>query len=214
MSATDKPQRRRLRPEKRAAIVRAARTAFARDGYVRTATERIAADASVSTRTLYNHFDSKERLFATVLVEGATEVARAFAASTAEIDAATMPAEDCVLRLGHALAAHRLDFPEHFALTQHARTDRDHLPTQLIADWHAAGPQPVEADVHRILTALAHRGDLATDDLDRATFQLILLTAGAIAFTAPPGTTPDEDEIATQIQAGVQTFLYGTTPRT
>ncbi|MFD2415452.1 TetR family transcriptional regulator [Amycolatopsis pigmentata] len=39
--------------------------------------EVIAAEAEVSTRTIYNHFENKEQLFSTVLTERATQVADA-----------------------------------------------------------------------------------------------------------------------------------------
>jgi AcrR family transcriptional regulator len=52
--------------------MRAARAVFARLGYTRASTELIAGEAGVSTRTLYNHFATKDELFRSVLIEGAT----------------------------------------------------------------------------------------------------------------------------------------------
>ncbi|WP_424532941.1 helix-turn-helix domain-containing protein [Sphaerisporangium viridialbum] len=49
--------------DKRRAILAGALTVFARDGYTRATTEAISAQAGVSSRTLYNHFQDKARLF-------------------------------------------------------------------------------------------------------------------------------------------------------
>jgi TetR/AcrR family transcriptional regulator of autoinduction and epiphytic fitness len=57
----------RLTDRKRAAIVDAAIAEFRQFGYEGTSMDRIAASAGVSKRTVYNHFPSKEVLFARIL---------------------------------------------------------------------------------------------------------------------------------------------------
>ncbi|MDN8649205.1 TetR/AcrR family transcriptional regulator [Stenotrophomonas indicatrix] len=59
----------RLTDRKREAIVRAAVEEFRSAGYEATSMDRIAAVAGVSKRTVYNHFPSKEELFALILEE-------------------------------------------------------------------------------------------------------------------------------------------------
>jgi len=59
----------RLTERKREAIVRAAVEEFRSAGYEATSMDRIAAVAGVSKRTVYNHFPSKEELFALILEE-------------------------------------------------------------------------------------------------------------------------------------------------
>ncbi|MCW2064760.1 UNVERIFIED_ORG: TetR/AcrR family transcriptional regulator of autoinduction and epiphytic fitness [Stenotrophomonas maltophilia] len=59
----------RLTDRKRDAIVRAAVEEFRSAGYEATSMDRIAAVAGVSKRTVYNHFPSKEELFALILEE-------------------------------------------------------------------------------------------------------------------------------------------------
>jgi TetR/AcrR family transcriptional regulator of autoinduction and epiphytic fitness len=58
---------RRLTDRKRAAIIEAAIDEFRASGYETTSMDRIAARAEVSKRTVYNHFPSKEALFAEIL---------------------------------------------------------------------------------------------------------------------------------------------------
>ena len=57
----------RLTDRKRAAIIEAATEEFLAAGFEATSMDRIAARASVSKRTVYNHFPSKEALFAAIL---------------------------------------------------------------------------------------------------------------------------------------------------
>lgn len=57
----------RLTDRKRAAILDAAVAEFRQSGYEATSMDRIAARAGVSKRTVYNHFPSKEALFAQIL---------------------------------------------------------------------------------------------------------------------------------------------------
>jgi TetR/AcrR family transcriptional regulator, regulator of autoinduction and epiphytic fitness len=65
MNASQSPQR--LTDRKRAAIVSAAIEEFIASGFEATSMDRIAARADVSKRTVYNHFASKEALFAEIL---------------------------------------------------------------------------------------------------------------------------------------------------
>lgn len=58
---------RRLTDLKREAIVQAAIAEFLANGFEATSVDKVAARAQVSKRTLYNHFPSKEVLFAEIL---------------------------------------------------------------------------------------------------------------------------------------------------
>jgi TetR/AcrR family transcriptional regulator, regulator of autoinduction and epiphytic fitness len=58
---------KRLTDRKRAAIIGAAVEEFIASGFEATSMDRIAARAEVSKRTVYNHFPSKEALFAEIL---------------------------------------------------------------------------------------------------------------------------------------------------
>lgn len=59
----------RLTDRKRAAIVQAAIAEFRASGFDATSMDRVAATAGVSKRTVYNHFPSKDDLFAQILQE-------------------------------------------------------------------------------------------------------------------------------------------------
>ncbi|PWE47640.1 TetR/AcrR family transcriptional regulator [Pseudomonas prosekii] len=57
----------RLTDRKREAIIQAAIAEFRANGFDITSMDKIAATADVSKRTVYNHFPSKEELFAEIL---------------------------------------------------------------------------------------------------------------------------------------------------
>ncbi|HUA81228.1 MAG TPA: TetR/AcrR family transcriptional regulator [Dyella sp.] len=61
------PPSQRLTDRKRRAVIEAAIDEFRATGYETTSMDRIAARAGVSKRTVYNHFPSKEVLFAEIL---------------------------------------------------------------------------------------------------------------------------------------------------
>ncbi len=58
---------KRLTDRKRQAIIQAAINEFRENGFEITSMDKIAATAGVSKRTVYNHFPSKEELFAEIL---------------------------------------------------------------------------------------------------------------------------------------------------
>ncbi|KQW00548.1 TetR/AcrR family transcriptional regulator [Rhizobacter sp. Root1221] len=61
------PAPARLTDRKREAIVQAAIDEFRQHGFAGTSMDRLAAVAGVSKRTVYNHFPSKDELFAEIL---------------------------------------------------------------------------------------------------------------------------------------------------
>ena len=72
----------RLTDRKRDAIVQAAIVEFRANGFEATSVDKVAARAEVSKRTLYNHFPSKDELFAAILhilwESSASQMQRAF----------------------------------------------------------------------------------------------------------------------------------------
>ena len=66
---SSQPVSTRLTDRKRDAIVVAAIAEFREHGFAGTSMDRIAAAAEVSKRTVYNHFPSKDDLFAEILLQ-------------------------------------------------------------------------------------------------------------------------------------------------
>jgi AcrR family transcriptional regulator len=203
------------RADKGEAITRAARSVFARDGYSRASIDVIAAAADVSTRTIYNHFESKEQLFATVLLASATEVADAFVANVERGASLTASdAEHSLVTIGLALALQSTNFAEHFAMVSQINAETPHFSPEILTAWKEAGPLRVQREIEHHLTRLRELGLLDVDDATRATHHFVGLVTAEIRTTSFYGSTPlTEAQTAELVQAGVKAFLYGYAPR-
>lgn len=205
-SAGTAPVRAGGRASKRRAITDAARTVFGRDGYARTSIDTIAAEANVSTRTIYNHFEGKERLFSAVLHASATLIADGFVADVGRRLTGADPRRD-LLALGRALAALRGDSPEHFGMVGRIEAEAPYFPPETVAAWQQAGPLRVLGEIARRLEQLADGGSLRIDDLSLAAIHFAALVTADLTtyYGAPAPGSPRGDAVA----AGVDAFLHG-----
>jgi AcrR family transcriptional regulator len=202
---TEPAPARRLQPAKRRSIEAAGLRVFAREGYSGARIESIAEEASVSTRTLYKHFAGKRQLFATVLEQSAARVAQRFA----EIVDSGVTGSDAthdVTVLARALAAHHIEFPEHFALVRQLIAEADHLPSGAFEAWQAAGPLAVNAIMVRELRRMRDAGQISLTDVDLAARHLAALVS-ARALTDPRA----REQLASdaELRAAVAVFLHG-----
>lgn len=78
------PRRLLPAPERRAALIKAAKDAFAERGFAATSMDDVAAAAGVSRLIVYRHFDSKEELYDIVVAETAELLVRALRKSEDE----------------------------------------------------------------------------------------------------------------------------------
>jgi AcrR family transcriptional regulator len=85
--------RKEASAKRRLAILEAARTVFARQGYAKTVVEDIAAQAGIGKGTLYLYFPSKEQIYFAALLEDArrldTETRNAIACASTWREAVT-----------------------------------------------------------------------------------------------------------------------------
>lgn len=201
-------RRRRGLPDKRRAILAGALTVFARDGYARASIDAISAAAGVSTRTIYNHFDDKARLFQTVIRTSATGVAEAQIAIIDRHLGKVTDLETDLIELGRALATPMTGYADHFALVRQIDAEAGHIPQAALDAWREAGPRRVLLELAGRMRQLAGRGLLRVDEPDRAATHFMLLVQGAVPFHHGVGATR-EDEVTEVVTAGVRAFLYG-----
>jgi AcrR family transcriptional regulator len=201
--------RRGPRPQKREAITHAARTVFGRDGYARASVDAIATEAGVSTRTIYNHFESKQQLFASVLETSATQVADGFVANVGR-GVTGDDLEGDLVAIGWALIAQQTDFPEHFAMVRQILPEAPHFPPAVLEAWQDAGPRRVQDEVARRVEQLADQGLLRVEDPAQAAVHLIALTAFPVTTRARYREQPlTQRDMTRIITAGVRAFLHG-----
>lgn len=104
--------------DKRRAILAGALVRFARDGYVRAGMDAIAAEAGVSTRTIYNHFRSEAELFAAVIEDSAAGVADAEIALVDRDLGKIVDLPGDLFEFGVARSRPLTGFADHFALVR------------------------------------------------------------------------------------------------
>jgi AcrR family transcriptional regulator len=97
-------------------LLAAARERFGADGYVNTNLDDVAEQAGVTKPVLYRHFDSKQQLYAQLILEQAErmqlETRRALSAAPAESDRALVVLDATFAYLEHEPFAWRLLLPE------------------------------------------------------------------------------------------------------
>ena len=206
-SAT-RPRPRGGLPDKRRAILAGAHTVFSRDGFTRASIDAIAAEAAVSTRTIYNHFSDKGELFFEVIKESSDHVAEAQIAVIERHLYKVTDLEADLTALGRAWLEPDPEQATHFVLTQHIAADAAHIPDEIITAWQEAGPVRVRRALATHMRDLMDRGLLRDGDEARAAYQFLLLIQATNPSTASVG-TPSDDERTEAVAAGVQTFLYG-----
>jgi AcrR family transcriptional regulator len=212
---TDVPTRaRRGRASKRAVILEAARTVFGLEGYSRSSIDAIAGEAGVSTRTIYNHFPSKNELFNVVLTASATQVADDFHAALRRGLPAGPPRADRLeadlLVIGRALVHHSLDHPEHFAMIRQIVAEAGHFPREVLAGWREAGPLRVRREVADRLRVFAEHGLLRVEDPFRAAGHLAALASAEVPSPLSPWASPvTEEHLEDALRAAVRAFLHG-----
>jgi AcrR family transcriptional regulator len=207
----DEPQRRRT--GKRQAILDGALRVFGRVGYVGASIDLIAAEADVSTRTIYNHFENKEQLFATVLLESSTRVAESreqlFAchlSDVADLEARLIDLAKDWIRPDPA-------FEDHFRMVRRLRAESDLFPTAMVASWLEAGPLRSRRALAARLADLAGQGLLNVLDPELAAQQFTALITDPAVSRTEFSATASEQEIDRVARGGVHTFLYGYAPR-
>jgi AcrR family transcriptional regulator len=196
------------RPEKRRAIVQAARKMFGQDGYSRASVDSIAAEAGVSKRTIYNHFADKEQLFLTVALEGAEEVTAAIAQIMDRHLHKIVDLEQDLIEFSLDRVAAVTAFPDHFALVRAIEAEAARIPPLILKAWTEAGPQTAHLRLAPYLSRIADRGLLDVDDADLAAAHLTLLTITDVNQQTFYGAVPlPREEITKIVTTGVRAFL-------
>jgi TetR/AcrR family transcriptional repressor of mexJK operon len=210
-SPTPSPGFARGRLDKRRAIVDAALSVFAREGYGQASIEAIAETAGVAKPTIYNHFGGKENLFRQVLAEIATRSnLKTLAALAAFSDEPTnLRAE--LLAVARGLVDCYLD-EQSSALRRLLHAEIVRFP-DLYDSVLASGPHQAYEALTGRLARLANAGHLRIEDPLRAASQFFALISCDLPSLTALGTRPasavDVNRIVT---AGVDTFVSAFAP--
>ncbi|MFJ9034965.1 TetR/AcrR family transcriptional regulator [Streptomyces sp. NPDC102406] len=196
--------------EKREALLRGARTVFGREGYTRAGIDEIAAEAGVSTRTLYNHFGGKKNLFREVLLDSAASVTAAHVALIERHLGKVTDIEQDIAALAHEWLGRRGEHAPHMLLVRQIISEGPHLPADVVEEWQRIGPRAVTEAVRERFVELGRQGLLAVDESNalEAARYFTLLTAGSVTVDTFFGVVPmPPEEVGARVDSGVRVFL-------
>lgn len=191
--------------KKHQAILDAATDAFLDAGYGAATMDDIAVRAAVSKQTIYNHFGSKEDLFAAI-VEARCEH---FLAPIIEAETNSGDLAETLRALGRDFLARVLQ-PSSLALHRLLVAESARFP-ELGRLSYEAGPRRVVAGLARLLRAQADRNALSIPDPERAAEQFYGALLGFVQLRAILCDEPESGApwIDAHVQHAVAVFLAG-----
>jgi TetR/AcrR family transcriptional regulator, mexJK operon transcriptional repressor len=209
--ATEKPLARRGRrkdPEKRTAILRAAKRLFAQQGYTATSMDSIAQEAGVSKLTLYSHFRAKDELFQQAVIETCEEHAPPEFFDVRS----TRPLRERLLQIGHGFLDLVMNDEVINVYRMMAAQARD--GGKLGRLFYAAGPQRTLDQFSNLLKAAHRAGDLQVSDPLRAAAHFFCLLKGVyhLQLMMACAPRPGRAEIRAHVTDVVDVFLRAYRP--
>ena len=194
-------------PEKRAAILAAAKQLFPDSGFEGTSMDAIAAEAGVSKLTVYSHFQDKETMFMAAIRERCEEQ---MPEALFEMDLRG-PVRRQLEAIGHAFFT-LVTAPESIALHRLLAASSPSSAKLAQLYWEA-GPQRLQAGFQAFLRQEVAAGQLVIADVARAAAQFFCLLKGewhARLLCGCPS-QPGAADIDAHLQASVDLFLraYG-----
>ena len=202
------PRRQQNRIAKEASILAAALKVFAQCGYFGTSMDAIAAEAGLTKPTLYQYFDSKERLFTAMMVQKRDDMLIAF----------EQPSGDDMVAQLYAfswLYADTVMRPDLLSLARLIIGEAQRFP-EIGRAYQASGPDKVLQGMIAYLEARREAGSLAFEDAELAAQDLwgLILSAPRTQALYLPDSQPTRADIARSIHNGLKVFLkaYSTRP--
>ncbi len=186
-------------------ILNAARRLFLEHGYTTTSMDVVAQHAGVSKATVYALFESKEKLFATMIKQESHH-------QLVALESNTIAPVDTVLREFAADAAALLTSRSNVAMSRIVASEATRSP-EIGRLFYANGPAKLIARLAVYMAAAMKRGELRTAPPQLAATQFLAIIVAdlqlRLTMGLPPPTIRKQNEIVT---AGVEVFLRGYSP--
>ena len=202
------PRRQQNRLAKEASILAAALKVFSQAGYAGASMAGIAAEAGITKPTLYQYFDSKERLFTAMLMQKRDDMLMAF----------EQPRDGSLAAQLHGFAwayAGTVMRPDMLALARLIIGETQRFPDVGRA-YQASGPDRLLAGMMDYLSARRAAGLLEFDDAELAAQDLwgLILSAPRTQALYLPDAQPSRADLSRYILNGLRVFLkaYSTHP--
>jgi AcrR family transcriptional regulator len=202
--------RRGTEGERMDAIMNAATRVFLREGFGLASIDRVAGEAGVSTRTIYERFKNKADLLEAVIKR---LVDRDLAKMFAGDDFEDLEPEAALTRIGHTICE-RMGDPESCALFRIVVCESTRFP-ELTAQVRARSKQRIAGALGGYLARQQQRGSVAVDDAPKAALlfmQMISATMEECILFGPPDAMAGVD-VTRHVDRVVTLFLFGAVPR-
>ena len=188
----------------------AATRVFLRDGYGLASIDKVASEAGVSTRTIYERFKNKADLLGAVITR---LVEHDMASGLATADLERLELRPALLSIGRIIASRACD-PASMALFRIVTTEAQRFP-KLAAKMRGDAKERVDAAVAAYFRTQIRSGTLRLADPDKAATLFLQMVCAEVHECLLFGTTQDVAtlDVSTHLEQVVDIFLNGTAPR-
>jgi TetR/AcrR family transcriptional regulator, mexJK operon transcriptional repressor len=203
--------RRGTQSAREAILLSAATRVFLRDGYGLASIDKVAAEAGVSTRTIYERFKNKAELLATVITR-LIERDMATVLATAELD--RLDPKDALTSIAMSITGRVCD-PESAALFRIVATEAQRFPD--LADlMRENGKRQWDGAVANYFREQIARGTLELPDPDRSAALFLQMICAELheCMLFRSADAMDKIDLSSHVKHVVGIFLYGAAPRT
>ena len=191
-------------------LIGAATRVFLRDGYGGASIDKVASEAGVSTRTIYERFKNKADLLGAV-ISRLVDRDMATGLATEELD--RLEPRQALTVIGQIITGRACD-PESAALFRIVATEAQRFP-ELAAKMRCSAKQRVDDAVARYFRKQVHRGTLMLADPERAASLFLQMVCAELHQCLLFGTADDMAKLdfTAHLQQVIDIFLNGAVPR-
>jgi AcrR family transcriptional regulator len=202
--------RRGTETERNDALILAATKVFLRDGYGLASIDKVATEAGVSTRTIYERFKNKAELLGAVITR---LVDRDLACLSATDELAALAPVDALTCMGQTITR-RLCEPEAAALFRITAAEAQRFP-EFVAKMRANAQLRFESAVAGYLRVQMARGTLVLDDAERAAVLFLQMVSAEArdCLLFGPADALSKIDLDAHVRRVVGIFLFGAVPR-
>jgi TetR/AcrR family transcriptional repressor of mexJK operon len=197
------------RPEKAEAILEAAGALFREHGYGAVSMDQIAREAGVSKATVYAHFSSKDRLFATMIHNGCRVYAEGIMPALTEMEDVREALTQICREIERFLLA-----PKTLGIYRVIIAEGPRFP-ELVQAFIEAGPLPFRRMLADFFEAANRRGALNVPNPVLAAHQLVWLVRGPLYLQRMLNLNDiawEEPTVDDVVNGAVEMFMKGYAP--
>lgn len=192
------------------ALLSAATRVFLREGYGNASIDKVAAEAGVSTRTIYERFKNKADLLATVITR---LVDRDMTTAFATRDLERLDPRAALTVIGQTIAGRTSD-ADSMALFRIVATEAQRFP-ELAEKMRKATKGRMEKAIANYLRGQVRLGTLALADPDRAAALFLHMTCAELqeCLLFRSAEAMANLDLASHLDQVIEIFLFGSVPR-